>query len=114
MMPRLGLHPDHERIVRDILSQRLPAGVTVLVFGSRAKGAPKPYSDLDLALKGGDRLPLAALADLAEAFCESDLPFKVDVVDWRSAGSGLQQAIDRDGVELSSGRGFVADEGRGF
>jgi predicted nucleotidyltransferase len=107
------LRPDHERIVKNILAERLPAGVTVRVFGSRAKGAPKLYSDLDLALKGGDRLPLAVLADLAEAFCESDLPFKVDVVDWRSAGSALQRAIDREGVELSSDRGLVADDSHG-
>jgi len=91
---------DHQEIVREILSKHLPPGVTVRVFGSRAKGAPKPYSDLDLALKGDDRLTLAVLADLAEAFSESDLPFKVDVVDWRSAGPRLQQAIDRDGEYL--------------
>ncbi len=97
----LSLRPDHERMVRDILSEHLPTGFVVRVFGSRAKGAPKPYSDLDLALNGGEPLPLAVLADLAEAFSTSDLPFKVDIVDVRSVGPALREAIERDGVELN-------------
>ncbi len=38
----LSLRPDHERMVRDVLSAHVPAGFTVRVFGSRARGAPKP------------------------------------------------------------------------
>ena len=96
----LSLRPDHERMVRDVLSAHLPAGFTVRVFGSRARGAPKPYSDLDLALDGDAPLSLAALADLTEAFSVSDLPFKVDIVDLRSVGPALRAAIERDGVAL--------------
>ena len=108
MSQPLDLRPEHAKIVRDILAERLPAGVTVHVFGSRAKGTAKPYSDLDLALKGGDRLPLALIADLADAFSESDLPFKVDILDWRSAAASFQAVINRDGVELR--RRTVGDE----
>lgn len=96
----LDLRPDHVEIVREILSRRLPTTVSVRAFGSRAKGTAKPWSDLDLALTGPDRLPLAILADLADAFSESDLPFKVDVLDWRAVGPGFQAVIDRDGLEL--------------
>ena len=97
----LSLRPDHERMVRDILSAHLPAGFAVRVFGSRATGAPKPYSDLDLALEGPDSLTLAMLADLTEAFSTSDLPFKVDIVDLRSASPTFRAAIERDGVALN-------------
>ena len=96
----LSLRPDHERMVREVLAQYLPAGFAVRVFGSRGRGAPKPYSDLDLALDGDAPLSLAALADLAEAFSQSDLPFKVDIVDLRSVGPALRAAIERDGVAL--------------
>ena len=92
--------PDHAKIARDILIQHLPVGVSVRVFGSRAKGTAKPYSDLDLALKGKDRLPSAFLADLAEALSESDLPFKVDVLDWQSVAPSFREVIDRDGIEF--------------
>jgi len=100
MTARLALDPAHERIVRAVLARHLPPGVAVRAFGSRVNRAPKPYSDLDLALNGGERLSLVLLADLAEAFSESDLPFKVDLVDWLSLGPDMQAAIDRDGVAL--------------
>jgi predicted nucleotidyltransferase len=96
----LALSPDHRKIVQAILAAHLPPGFTVRVFGSRAKGTTKPFSDLDLALKGRETLSLSQLADLAEAFSESDLPFKVDIVDWRSVSSTFQAIIDRDGVAL--------------
>lgn len=94
----LALDDDHRKIAQDILSAHLPPGFAVRVFGSRAKGAPKRYSDLDLSLTGQRPLTLAELADLIDAFSESDLPFKVDIVEWRSASLGLQAIIDRDGV----------------
>ena len=97
----LALRPDHERMVRDILAEHLPAGFAVRVFGSRATGTHKPYSDLDLALEGAEPLTLAALADLADAFSTGDLPFKVDIVDLRSASPALRAAIERDGVALN-------------
>ena len=76
-------------------------GAQVLLFGSRARGKHvKRFSDLDLAVKSCERLTLSQLADLSEAFSESDLPFKVDVVDCRSVGPDMQAAIDRDGVEI--------------
>lgn len=102
----VGLRPEHETIVRDILTKHLPPGVSVRVFGSRAKGTAKPYSDLDLALKGDSRLSMALLADVADAFSDSDLPFRVDVVDWRSTAPAFQAVIDRDGV------GFMPEAGR--
>jgi predicted nucleotidyltransferase len=96
----LALSPAHRKIVQDILCAHLPPGFAVRVFGSRAKGATKPFSDLDLAVMGGEALTLSQLADLSEAFSQSDLPFKVDIVDWRSVSPAFQAIIDRDGVSL--------------
>ncbi len=68
-------------MVQRILLQKLP-GREVWAFGSRVKGTAKPYSDLDLVVLGEEPLPLALQASLAEAFDDSDLPWRVDVVDW--------------------------------
>lgn len=86
--------------VRDILSHWLPDGVSVRVFGSRAGGIPKAWSDLDLALIGREALPLSLLALLREAFDESALPWKVDLVDYRSVSPEFAAIIDRDSVPL--------------
>lgn len=100
MKQPIDLRPDHAKIVHEIIARYLPAGVSVRVFGSRAKWTAKPHSDLDLALKGKEPLPRLVLGDLAEAFSESDLPFRVDVVDWHAVTPSFQAVIDRDGVAL--------------
>lgn len=50
------------------------------IFGSRAKGTAKLYSDLDIALVAKEPISLEALSLLEEDFTESELPFKVDIV----------------------------------
>ncbi|MDD4863974.1 MAG: nucleotidyltransferase domain-containing protein [Alishewanella agri] len=66
------------RQVSTILQRLLP-NYEVWAFGSRVQGNPKPYSDLDLVIINEQPLPLTQLAELAEAFSESDLPWKVDL-----------------------------------
>lgn len=100
MTEPVDLRPDHANIVHEILSSHLPAGAWARVFGSRAKWTAKPHSDLDLALKAKQVLPSSLMSELAEAFSESDLPFKVDVVDWHAVEPDFQAVIDRDAVIL--------------
>lgn len=100
MSERLDLNPVHAKIAREILDKFLPRDTVVRVFGSRAKGRARRFSDLDLAVKCANPLTLEQSADLNHAFSESDLPFKVDVVDWLSAPPFLQEIIERDGIEL--------------
>jgi predicted nucleotidyltransferase len=50
-------------------------------FGSRANGQAKEYSDLGLVVIGTERLPQEVYFQLLDAFGESDLPIRVDVVD---------------------------------
>jgi len=88
----IDLRPDHLGIVMDILRRHLP-GREVWAFGSRASGAARPHSDLDLAVMGDAPLDFATLATLRDAFSESNLPFRVDVVDWASADEPFRRII---------------------
>lgn len=88
----LDIAPEHLQIVRDILQQQIPHR-TVWAFGSRVNGNAKPYSDLDLAILGDTPLSLAEHANLVDAFSESDLPWKVDVVDWALIGEEFRGII---------------------
>ena len=81
-------------IVRTILRTHLPPGTHAWVFGSRATGSARRYSDLDLALEGDRPLSFAAMGDVAEALSESDLPYKVDVVDLRSVDPAFRVLIE--------------------
>lgn len=89
----LDILPEHLAIVRQILQRHIP-DYEVRAFGSRVKGNAKPYSDLDLVVMTADRpLTLAEHADLADAFSESDLPWKVDVVDWSLISDEFKRII---------------------
>ena len=84
--------PEHLKIVCEILRRHLPDR-EVRVFGSRVTGRARTLSDLDLAIMGEAPLPPGVTAALAEAFSESDLPFKVDLVEWATISSQFRQII---------------------
>ena len=73
--------------------QRLLPEYAVWAFGSRVNGKAKPYSDLDLAIISEQPIPLSLMAEVAEAFSESDLPWKVDLVDWATTSERFRQLI---------------------
>ncbi|BCL76722.1 hypothetical protein JHS3_24580 [Jeongeupia sp. HS-3] len=91
----LDLSPEQWQIIYRILAQHLPDR-KVCVFGSRVRGTARPFSDLDLAIMGDEALPLSALATLNEAFTESPLPFKVDLLDWADASPRFRDSIRAD------------------
>lgn len=98
---RIDLPAEQRGLVWQILRSNLPATAKVWVFGSRATGRARRYSDLDLAIDAGRPLTLDETAKLAETFDESDLPYRVDVVDWRAIDDRFRQIIAQERVKLA-------------
>ena len=90
----IDLSPGDHAIVRDILTRHAPAGTRTWAFGSRVTGRARRFSDLDLALDAGRPLTLDELAELREAFTESDLPMLVDLVDWTTLDPAFRARIE--------------------
>ena len=90
-------------IVLALLSKYIPDS-EVRVFGSRFNGTAKPYSDLDLAVVGQNTLDWRILAELKEAFQESELPFRVDLLDWNAISDEFRKVIEKSGYEVISGK----------
>ena len=105
--PPIDIRPDLWAIVRDILRKHVP-DYEVWAFGSRVKGAAKPYSDLDLAIISDRRLSLDVTAGLSEDFSESDLPWRVDVVDWAATGEAFQKIIAQNHVVIQKPANTIA------
>lgn len=101
MTKAIDLSPPEQAIVRDILRAHLPPGTRAWVFGSRATATARRYSDLDLALEADKPLGLDTVGDLMEALSESDLPYKVDVIDLRSINAAFRALIEPDMVALT-------------
>ncbi len=94
----IDLAVDELEIVKRLLSEHAP-DCEVRVFGSRVNGSTKPYSDLDLVIVGEDRIDNQQLSDLREAFAESDLPFRVDLLDWAQISAEFRTVIEK-GFEI--------------
>ena len=71
----------------------------VYLFGSRATGTAHPTSDFDVAVLADDdiRRELSLARELLE---ESNIPFKVDVVDLRLTSPAFQAKTQIQGVLL--------------
>lgn len=88
-------------IILAILNRHVPAQ-EVWVFGSRATGKAKKFSDLDLVIMGNEPLSLHSQALLSEDFENSNLSFKVDIVDWATTSPSFREIILRDKVRLKN------------
>ncbi|MDR0632205.1 MAG: restriction endonuclease subunit S [Holosporaceae bacterium] len=81
-------------IILDILRKHTP-DYEVRAFGSRYKWTSKEYSDLDIAIVGKQKMDFSLLGDIRDSFEESDLPFRVDVLDWHSLTPEFQAVIEQ-------------------
>jgi predicted nucleotidyltransferase len=94
-MKSIQLEPKHLTIVEEILKKY---EINVFVFGSRAKNSAKPLSDLDLCLK--NNYDKSTIRKIQDAFEESDLPFKVDIVVWSELSDSFKNHIESDLVRF--------------
>jgi predicted nucleotidyltransferase len=81
---KFGLTPEQFEILNQVVVSPLKShDATVWIFGSRARGDHKPFSDLDIMYdtKDSTQLPKGFISHLREEIEESRLPFKVDLVD---------------------------------
>ena len=71
-----------------------------VLFGSRAKGTAKRFSDLDLAIDIGTPLSLALISKISDEFEESILPYKVDLIDWQTTSDEFKKMVEKDKVVI--------------
>lgn len=98
----IDVKPEQRDEIRHILSEYAP-DCEARAFGSRVKGKTKPWSDLDLALVGEGPLGFVRVGRIIEAFQESTLPFRVDVLDWHETSPSFQAIIAQEYAVIQTG-----------
>lgn len=85
MNNQLNIYGLSDRDIKTIygIFNQYPEVLLVHIFGSRAKGASKPGSDIDLAIMNKG-INSNILLKLNNDFEESSLPYKVDLVDFHA------------------------------
>ena len=87
-------------IVKQIVLQHIDSKeFKVFLFGSRACGNSKKFSDIDVGILGNKEVSAIKKFDIEQAIDDSIVPFKVDIVDFFYANSkfkteALKQIIE--------------------
>jgi type I restriction enzyme S subunit len=90
----IDLKAEHLNVIKSLLAEVVP-GMEVRAFGSRVTGQARDYSDLDLVIVGRTKIDRPTLSRLEEAFAASDLPFRVDVLDWQRLSKSFRRVIEQ-------------------
>lgn len=83
------------RIARSILADQ---PVELYLFGSWARGDVKRASDIDIAVLATGPVDPTVLAELRSALEESDVPYRVDVVDLRTTSDEFRRRVLQEGI----------------
>lgn len=78
------------RIVREFVAT---GDAQLFLFGSRARGDAGPHSDIDIAVLPEHPLPPGLLARVRDAFEESTIPFRVDILDLSTVDDEFRRAV---------------------
>jgi len=86
-------------IIIEIIKKHI-SNCYVLAFGSRIKGTNNAASDLDLAVVGSDKISFDIIGAMKEDFMESDIPYKVDVLDYNGISPTFKKIIDAQNIPI--------------
>ena len=105
-LERLDMQPQHLALLRELLHQHLPQ-TEVWAYGSRVNGDGHEASDLDLVVRQPADLKQETpqMWEMKEALVESNLPIRVDVVDWAHIPASFHREIERAYVVVQVGSG---------
>lgn len=82
--------------IRTIVQKHLPDRTyKVFLFGSRATGSARRFSDFDIGVLGNTALPAGTLSDIQEELENSDIPYKVEVIDFTAVDPSFTKIATR-------------------
>ena len=109
--PAIDLTAAQRRTVLALLGRYLP-NTTVWAYGSRVKWTSHPASDLDMVAFAKPE-HVARVAELREAFDESNLPFRVDLFVWDDVPVSSRTRVEAQHVVLTKDSSDRTDNKRG-
>ena len=99
MTPAIDITAEQRRTVLALLNRHLP-DTAAWACGSRVKAISRPASDLDLVVFARSEQS-AQVAELREAFEESNLPFPVDLFVWDEVPESFRKHIEAEHLLLA-------------
>ncbi len=96
-----GLDDKHINFIKNMLKKHIQSpNAKFYIFGSRAKGKYREYSDIDIAIDFPDML-LEQKIKLQSDFENSAFPYEVDIIDLNTIQKDFKDIIKDDLVEFN-------------
>jgi len=90
-------------IIREIILSRLQDHpVKVYLFGSHATGRAAPASDIDVAILPEGSLPTGLLSRVREEIENSNVPYRVDLVDLSQTDEAFRRRVLNEGIRWTA------------
>jgi len=93
----MSLEPEYKNKIIGILTVLFP-DAKIYLFGSRARGTHSDRSDIDIALDESKVIRPGRLGEAVSMFAESNIPYKIDVVDLHSVSDDMRYFIKKEGI----------------
>jgi len=88
------------KLIKSTLEHQLPTGYKAFIFGSRAQGTSRQYSDIDLGILGKTKLPTSKIAHIKNDLEDSNLPYRVDLIDFTTVTNKFKNSAMRKVINL--------------
>lgn len=72
--------------------------VKIYLFGSQATETQTHGSDIDIAIDAGKSMPRTAIGEIREVLNATDIPYKIDVVDFHQVPPQMRELILKEGI----------------
>lgn len=87
--------------IKSVINKHLdPEQNPAFIFGSRAQQTSQRFSDYDIGIKG-EKLDPETYFNLISEFEESDLPYTVDVVEFRDVSDAFKKIALKNIIPLN-------------
>lgn len=93
----MDLDEKYKNKIISILSALFPR-TKIYLFGSRARKTNREFSDIDIALDAGRPLDNIDVGEARDMLAESNVPYKIDVLDLQSVPEEMKKIILKEGV----------------
>ncbi len=78
----MGDKKTKEAIKKIIFQHLSPNEYHIFLFGSRASGTHRKWSDYDIGILGKEEIPAPIITQIEEGLDQSNIPYVVEVVDF--------------------------------
>jgi predicted nucleotidyltransferase len=97
---KFGLTKEQFQYIQETVIDPLKSnGATVWIFGSRARGDNKKYSDLDIMVESREDIS-AIVGKIQENLESGNFPYKVDMVQNKDFAKSYRESFEKDKEQL--------------